>query len=67
MSTPTLSRFDPRYAKAVRYRWVCDGGCSDDPQMISVIKRRNRPDLRLCPSCYEDGWWRDLLPEGEGT
>lgn len=52
MSAPSLNR----WTNAVQYRHVCDG-CQEHT-LVAVIKRRERDPLRLCRTCFLDGFWR---------
>lgn len=40
----------------VQYRWTC--AVCEEPRLCSVVRRKNGETLRLCETCYEDGWWR---------
>jgi hypothetical protein len=46
-----------RWNKAVQYRYVCEGPCGE-LRIVAVIKRRGKPPIRLCETCYADGFWR---------
>jgi hypothetical protein len=48
MAAPPITR----WRRAVQYRWTC-AQCGEVHQ-CAVIRR----SLRLCQSCYLDGFWR---------
>jgi hypothetical protein len=45
-----------RWRRAVQYRHTCEGPCGET-RMVAVIKRRDRPSVRLCLDCFLDGFW----------
>jgi ribosomal protein S14 len=46
-----------RWDRAVQYRHTCDQ-CGE-PRLCAVVKRRERRDLRLCRTCFKDGFWKE--------
>lgn len=57
--TAAIARIDPRrWDRAVHMRWACD--VCHERHEVARIPRRGKEPVRVCRTCYADGFWLNL-------